>query len=221
MPGLHLSATYSKTEFDGLIGSLRSAFGWPPVYAFENWQQFPDQIGRDADGVLTYVSMQSINLSARTSEAVDLDVRYTFDTTLGDFAVGLLGTNTLTLETVPGPGVDPVEQEGTNQGPVELKGSAYVDWSRGSWSANLTVNRSGDYKNINTGVSRTDVDGYTTVDVQGSIELPASGWRATLGAHNLFDADFPFFDGYSGVDSAHVDFRRRVFFVDVVKEFTW
>ena len=221
MPGLYLSLTWSETEFEDLIGSLSSAFGWPPVYAFENWQQFPDQIKRDANGVLTYVSMQSINLSARTSEALDLDVRYAFDTTLGEFAVGLLGTNTRALETVPGPGVDPVAQEGTNQGPVELKGSAYVDWSRGSWSANLTVNRSGEYKNINTGVSRTDVDGYTTVDVQGSFELPESGWRATVGANNLFDGDFPFFDGYYGVDSAHVDFRRRIFFVDVVKEFTW
>ena len=221
MPGLYLSLTWSETNFEDLIGSLSSAFGWPPVYAFENWQQFPDQIRRDADGVLTYVSMQSVNLSARTSEAVDLDVRYSFDTTLGDFAVGLLGTNTLALETVPGPGVDPVATEGTNQGPVELKGSAYVDWTRGSWSANLTVNRSGEYKNITTGVSRTDVDGYTTVDVQGSFELPESGWRATVGAQNLLDADFPFFDGYYGVDSAHVDFRRRVFFVDVVKEFSW
>lgn len=221
MPGLYLSLTWSETEFEGLIGSLNSAFGWPPVYAFENWQQFPDQIRRDADGVLTYLSLQSVNLSARTSEALDLDVRYTFDTTFGDFAVGLLGTNTLTLETVPGPGVDPVEQEGTNQGPVEYKGSAYVDWSSGSWSANLTVSRSSDYKNVNTGVSRTDVDGYTTVDVQGSFELPESGWRATVGANNILDADFPFFDGYSGVDSAHVDFRRRVLFLDVVKEFTW
>ena len=221
MPGLYLSLTWSETNFEDLIGSLSSAFGWPPVYAFENWQQFPDQIRRDADGVLTYVSMQSVNLSARTSEAVDLDVRYSFDTTLGDFAVGLLGTNTLALETVPGPGVDPVATEGTNQGPVELKGSAYVDWTRGSWSANLTVNRSGEYKNITTGVNRTDVDGYTTVDVQGSYELAESGWRATVGANNLLDADFPFFDGYYGVDSAHVDFRRRVFFVDVVKEFNW
>ena len=221
LPGLYLSVTWSETEFEDLIGSLSSAFGWPPVYAFENWQQFPDQIKRDADGVLTYVSLQDVNLSARTSEAVDLDVRYEFDTTLGDFAVGILGTNTLALETVSGPGVDPVAQEGTNQGPVEYKGSAYVDWSFGSWGANLTVNRSSDYKNVNSGVRRTDVDGYTTVDVQGSFELPQSGWRATVGANNILDADFPFFDGYYGVDSAHVDFRRRVFFVDVVKEFTW
>ena len=221
VPGLFLSLTWSKTEFEGLIGSLNGAFGWPPVYAFENWQQFPDLVRRDADGVLTYLSLQSINLSARTSEAVDFDARYTFDTTLGDFAVGVLATNTLTLETVSGPGVDPVAQEGTNQGPVELKGSTYVDWSREPWGANLTVNRTGSYENINVGVSRTDVDGYTTVDLQGTYTPSESGWRITAGVQNIFDADFPFFDSYRGVDSAHVDFRRRIAFVDIVKEFSW
>lgn len=221
MPGVHLSATYSKTEFEGLIGSLSSAFGWPPVYAFENWQQFPDHVKRDANGVLTYLSLQSINLSSRTSEAVDFDVRYAFDTSLGDFAVGILGTNTLTLKMVSGPGVDPVEQEGTNQGPVELKGSAYMDWSLGPWGANLTVNRAGSYENINTGVNRTDVDGYTTVDMQGTYARPQSPWRVTAGVQNVFDADFPFFDGYYGVDSAHIDFRRRIAFVDFVMELSW
>ena len=221
MSGLYLSATYSKTEFEGLIGSLSSAFGWPPVYAFENWQQFPDLIRRDADGVLTYLSLQSINLSARTSEALDFDVRYAFDTPRGEFEVGILGTNTLTLETVSGPGVDPVEQEGTNQGPVELKGSAYLDWSLEPWGANLTINRSGSYKNINNGVSRTDVDGYTTVDVQGTYARPDSPWRVTAGVQNVLDADFPFFDGYYGVDSAHVDFRRRIAFVDFVMALSW
>lgn len=221
MPGLYLSATYSKTEFEGLIGSLNGAFGWPPVYAFENWEQFPDQVRRDANGVLTYLSLQSTNLSARTSEALDFDARYAFDTPRGDFAIGILGTNTLTLETVAGPGVDPVEQEGTNQGPVDLKGSAYLDWSLGPWGANLTINRTSPYENINTGVSRTDVDGYMTVDLQGTYVRPGSPWRVTAGVQNVFDADFPFFDSYRGVDSAHVDFRRRVAFVDFVMEFSW
>ena len=221
MPGLSLSATYSKTEFEGLIGNIRTVLGNPPVYALENWQLFPDLVRRDANGVLTYLSYQSFNLSARTSEAVDFAARYAFDTTLGEFAAGILGTRTLKLETVPVPGVDPVQQEGTHQGPVELKGSAYVDWSLGSWGVNLTINRAGSYENITPGVTRTDVDGYTSVDLQGTYSRPESGWRITAGVQNIFDADFPFFDSYAGVDSSHVDFRRRVAFVDISKEFSW
>lgn len=221
IPGLYLSATWSKTELENVIGTLTGAFGNPPVHAFENWQQYPDLVKRDANGVLTFVNWQSFNLAVRTSEAFDFEVRYAFDTAIGEFAAGILGTHTLELETVPAPGTDPLPQEGTNQGPVELKGSAYLDWTRRPWSANLTINHEGSYDNINPNVLRTDVDGYTTVDLQASYVLPESGWRITAGVQNIFDADFPFFDSYAGVDSSHVDFRRRVAFVDVVKEFTW
>ena len=219
--GLNVSASWIKTEFEDILATLSGVFGWPPVYAFENWQQFPNQVRRDADGVLTYVSMQWANFSAKTSEALDFDVRYTFDTEFGKFTTGILGTRTLSLETVPGPGVDPVEQQGTNQGPVELKGSAFVDWSRGPWNGNVTLNFESSYKNVNSGVTQTDVDGYMTIDGQISYVLPDSDWRLTAGIQNVFDADFPFFDSYRGVDSAHVDFRRRVIFFDIVKEFSW
>ncbi len=221
IPGLYASLTWSNTEFEDLIGALNSAFGWPPVYAFENWRDFPNQIKRDANGVLTYVSMASTNLSAKSSNTLDYDARYSFDTEYGSFETGVLGTFTMALDLTAGPGVEPVSQEGTNQGPVELKGSVYVDWSYASWAGNLTINHESDYKNINTGVSKTDVDGYTTVDVQGKYELDDTGWRFTAGIQNLFDADFPFFDSYRGVDSAHIDFRRRIIFVDIVKDFSW
>ncbi len=222
MPGLYLSASWSKTEYENLISSVYTSLGRSYVYALENWQQFPDQVRRDANGVLTYVAdRQSFNLSGRTSEAVDFVVRYTFDTAMGEFAAGILGTRTLKLETAPLAGADPIAQEGTNQGPVKMKGSAYLDWSRGDWGANLTINHESSYENISAGARLTDVDGYTTVDLQGTYTLPESGWRITAGVQNILDADFPFFDGFNGVHSAHVDFRRRVAFVDIVKEFSW
>ena len=85
----------------------------------------------------------------------------------------------------------------------------------------MTLNYESGYTNTNAGVAKTDVDGYTTIDVQGSYVLPETDWRFSAGIQNLFDADFPFFDSYRGVDSAHVDFRRRIIFVDVVREFSW
>lgn len=221
IPGLFVSLSYVNTEFENLLGTLSGVFGWPPVYAFENWQQFPNNVRRDSDGVLTYVSMQWDNFSAKTSQAMDLEASYAFDTEYGEFVAGIVGTYTLALETVPATGVDTVAQEGTNQGPVELKGSAFLDWSRGPWSGNLTINLESSYKNVNAGVAKTDVDGYTTVDVQGTYVLPDTDWSFTGGIQNVFDADFPFFDSYRGVDSAHIDFRRRIIFFDVVKELSW
>lgn len=55
IPGLFVSLSYVNTEFENLLGTLSGVFGWPPVYAFENWQQFPNNVRRDSDGVLTYV----------------------------------------------------------------------------------------------------------------------------------------------------------------------
>lgn len=221
IPGLSLSGSFVRTEFSDILGTLNGIFGWPPTYAFENWQQFPDSVRRDENGVLTYLSLQWANFSSKTSEALDLGAHYSFDTEYGEFMVGALGTYTLSLEIVSGPGIDPVSQEGTNQGPVDLKGSAYLDWSRDPWSANMTINYESGYTNTNAGVAKTDVDGYTTIDVQGSYVLPETDWRFSAGIQNIFDADFPFFDSYRGVDSAHVDFRRRIIFVDVAREFSW
>lgn len=218
--GLFFSFSWIRTEFENLLGTLNGIFGWPPSYAFENWQDF-DQVQRDEYGVLTYLSFQWDNFSTKTSEAIDLDASYSLDSFYGEFDFGFQMTYTLSLETVSGPGIPAVAHEGTNQGPVKWKGSTFLDWSNDPWSANLTLNFESSYKNINAGVARTDVDGYNTIDVQGSYRPANSDWKVTTGIQNLFDADFPFFDSYRGVDSAHVDFRRRVFFVDFVKEFSW
>ena len=63
------------------------------------------------------------------------------------------------------------------------------------------------------------------MDVQATYAVPgagwASGWRVAVGVENLLDKDFPFVDNYTGVDSAHVDFRRRIIFMDIAKEFSF
>lgn len=220
-PDAYLSATWNKTEFEGLIGSLTSALGRPPLFALEHPELFPGLVERDANGILTFLSYQSANLAHRVSEAVDIEARYRFDTAMGEFVAGIFAARTVALETTPVVGVDPVEQEGTSDGPVRFKGNAYLDWTYSNWTANLTINYESGYHNTDPDAVTTSVDSYTTVDVQGTYILPASGWRFSIGVQNAFDADFPFFDSYYGVDSAHVDFRRRIIFLDIVKEFTW
>ena len=220
--GLRLSATWVRTDFESLIGDLQSALGWPPVYALENWEQFPGLVERDANGVLTLLSFASANLASRVSEAVDLQARYRFDTNdWGDFGVGFNLTRTLSLQTTPVVGADPVVQHGTQDGPPKLVGNVYMDWTFGEWSASLTLQRKGAYRNTDAGARQENVDGYTTLDVRGERAFPDLGLRATLGIDNIFDADFPFVDNFYGVNSRDVNFRRRVAFLEVVKEFSW
>ena len=219
--GMSLSATWNKTDFRGLIGNLQFALGSPPLFALEHPEKFVGLVERDASGVLTFLSYQSANLSAVRSEAVDVEARYRFRTTMGEWVAGISASHTLALETIPAAGTKALEQEGTDKGPVRLKGNAYLDWSHDNWMANLTINYESGYRNSDPDAVTTSVNSYTTVDVQGTYVQSASGWRFSLGVKNLFDADFPFFDSRYGVDSAHVDFRRRIISLDIVKEFSW
>ena len=219
--GLYLSATWISTDFVNLIGDLQAALGWPPTYALENSEQFPGLVERDANGVLTLLSFASGNLAARVSETLDLEGRYRFGTAWGDFGVGFNLTRTFALETTPVVGADPVTQHGTQAGPPKLRTNAWLDWTRGPWAASFTVKHKGGYRNTEDGALKTDVDSYTTFDLRGERAFPEFGLRLSAGVDNVFDADFPFVDNRSGVNSRDVDFRRRVAFLKVVKEFSW
>ena len=219
--GLYVSATWITTEFENLIGDLQSALGWPPTYALENSEQFPGLVERDANGVLTYLSFASANLAARVSETLDLEARYRFATEWGDFGVGFNLTRTLALKTTPVVDAAAIVQHGTQDGPPKMRGNAWLDWTRGVWAASLTIKHKGRYRNTEEGALRTNVDGYTTVDLRGERAFPTFGLRLSAGVDNLFDADFPFVDNRYGVNSRDVDFRRRVAFLKAVKEFSW
>ena len=221
IPGLFLSMTWSQTDFVDKLGDLQQALGYPPLLALERPELFPGLVARDSDGILTLVSFQTGNITARKTEAVDIDARYNFSTDQGEFTVGILGTRTLALENTPAPGVDPIDMHGTQNGPAKLKGSAYIDWAWRNWTAHMTLNHSQGYTNTDPAAVSSDVSSYSTLDLQVTYSLPDSGWRVAAGAENVLDKDFPFVDNFQGVDSAQVDFRRRIVFVDIVKEFSW
>jgi len=65
------------------------------------------------------------------------------------------------------------------------------------------------------------VNGYTTADLQLVYQQKENGLRVTAGVQNAFDAEFPFADTQFGVASERVDFRRRVAFLELSKEFAW
>lgn len=219
--GLYLSANYNRTDFTDKIGNIWDALGFPGTFALENTHLFPGLVERNAESVLILFSNQNGNLSGSLNESVDVEVRMNFSTGYGDFTAGLQATRTLTLEETAAPGLEPLERQGTSQGPPEMRANVYLDWDWRNWQASMTLRHSSDYENADEQALRTDVSSYTTVDVQGTYHLYDAGWRFTVGVENLFDKDFPFFDSFQGVDSSRVDFRRRVFVFDVVKEFTW
>ncbi len=219
--GLNISVTWSDTEFTDLISQLSEVFPFfDATPALLVGDSFPDAVVRDEAGfVQQYSPFLPINLASRTSESLDFSIQYAFATAGGDFEIGLQGVRQLALELVSGPGIDPVETTSTENAPADLNANAFFDWRRGSWTTNLNVNYESGYTIIfDDRVVRPEVDGYTTVDARVGYDMPP-GWRFSIGINNLFDEDFPFADNGAGVDSSRVDFRRRVVYVDVTKDF--
>lgn len=223
VPGFTASVTYSNTKFSDRIGTVADVFnlfGLDP-FPLANSDLFPDIVQRDANGVLTAFDFaRPVNLTSRTSESIDFDVRYVFDSSVGEFTLGVIGVHTLDLSDLVRPGVPETQLAGTELGPSKWVLRPFVDWSNGDWSANLTINHSSSYTFSDVDSPSRDVNGYTTVNLRIGHDLGDTGWRFSAGVNNLFNQDFPFVDQQGGVDSSRVDFRRRVFFLDMTKAFT-
>ncbi len=243
IPGLTLSATWLRTEFNNQIGlpafSLGSVINqYPTLFPdlVSTTDAFVDLFGSE----ITLLNYQFGNIGNATSKAADFNIDYAFNTGLGAFSVGAAGTYTFEVvlqllnvasgELPPGAS-DAFTQSSaaTNFGPDRLKLNSYIDWSRGPWNANVFVRFSSGYNHFgSTGVASAaaprfgrailPVTSYTTVDTQIN-RTTHSGWKVGLGVKNLFNQDFPFVNVALGADSSRVDFRRRVVYLAINKSF--
>ena len=221
--GLSVSMTWNETEFTNLIGVLADVYPFVDATpALLDGAFFPDAVVRDTDGTLLgYSPFLPINLSSRTVEALDFSVQYAFDTSRGNFEIGVQGTRQLSMDVVAGPGATPFSVDGTENAPADLNVNVFADWRSQHWTVNLGVNHQDGYTiSFDDQVVRPEVGGYTTVDTRVGYRT-STDWRLSLGVNNLFDRDFPFADNRVGVDSSRVDFRGRVVYFDVTNEFSF
>lgn len=218
--GLTVSLTWNETEFENVISSLSAAYGFPDARpALLVGASFPGAVVRDANGLLIqYSPFRPINLASRTSESLDFSVQYGFDTAPGRFELGVQGTRQLGLELVAGPGTGVIETRATQNAPSEWKVNAFADWNKGPWTANLGINYESGHTLINVQAVSREVGSYTSVDARAGHRTDG-GWHFALGVNNLFDRDFPFVDNRFGVDSSRVNFRRRIVYFDVTRDF--
>lgn len=218
LPGLTASVSWVKTEMEDVIGLLAAVAG--DEYLLTNSDLFPGVVTRDDNGVLTGINLIPTNFASRVSEAVDFDLRYNFDSELGAWAIGVLGSYTAELTEVAVPGVVAVQKDGTENGPDRWKVQSFVEWELDDWSANLFVNHSSSYSRDPLSQStQARVEGYTTLDLQIGYEMQDNQITYAVGVKNLLDADFPFIDKTIGADARRVNFRGRIAYLNVKKIF--
>lgn len=226
LEGLTVSMTLSKIEFVDRIDSLSLSGNLPLEVVLAN----TDFAVRNSDGTLKEMNFIPINVSGRESESIDFDIRYEFDSEYGLFDARIGGTYTGLLEDVVSDGAESIKMDGTINGPDQWRARASLGWTGGNMGANLFVNYSSSYMNVNDptrfylqtdDVDPVPVDHYTTVDLTGYYRMPESGWEVLVGVRNLFQKGYPFVNNAGGTpfDFARIDTRGRVIYLEVKKSF--
>ena len=219
LPGLSVEVGYFDISFEDRIRDLLVDVGLANVFQLEAFLP-AGSVVRDAGGHLTALNLGSAN-SARTDiNGIDFSVRYATDIGAGVGSVGLSGAHLFAIDDQFQAGGDVTDLAGTLNNPADLRLRGSVGYQIGGFNANLFVNHTGDYENTASAVQDT-VEAYTTVDLQFGYQPDLTGWldgvRFSVGANNLFNADFPFVDDAArlGVDTERVDVRGRVVYFRV------
>lgn len=227
-PGLTLSADWSKTEFKDKFEYASTLLSNHPDIAFS----LPSIVERDADGYITQVNLQEINVSEKVSEILILYSEYAFQTSLGAFSPRLTYTRVLDEYFTVAPGTEPVHRAGTIKGSNKYTWQGSVTWIRGPLAADLFIKYIPSYENDRAGYCFTVVgrcerlyqelptimaDSLTEVDLTLTWQFD-NGLRLRGGARNLFDErsitpleNLPY-------DSTKWDARARVLFLEVQYE---
>ena len=215
LEGLSVAATYVDIDITDRVGSAITIAFEQPELLFE----IPGMLERAPDGSIARINLLPVNIAARQSRSVDAAISYRFETGLGAFRVGLEGTYTDFLRDTTLPGAAATDLHGTPNGPERIKGRGFVTLSRGDLTLNVNANYSGSYHNPSF-FAPHDVDSYLTIDLTGSYRFGGSGWQINAGSRNLFDADFPFFNGAGTPwDPRRVDTRGRIIYLQVKKSY--
>jgi outer membrane receptor protein involved in Fe transport len=217
LPGFRLSVDYTRINKTDEITSL----SFQQMLDFED--QIPGYIARapltPADqalgytgGVVTMLSIRSINFARREVEAFDVQADYTRKTTIGEFRAYSIATFNRRFAGQVVPSAPILNEVGYNSSPLKWRGNAGLDWSRGSWSAGWNAqyySAQSLYRITDTPAARATTlltQGYDTFpaqmyhDAQVSYEWGRGGAglrrmlsnvKLTVGLQNVFNREPP------------------------------
>jgi len=153
-------------------------------------------------GSIKKINNSYLNLAEVEIEALDLELNYGIDTSVGYFSVFLNAAH-LQYEYLARPTDSFDEQDGLYSMP-EWRGRVGAWWNYDKYGVGATVNYVDSFDQLYGVVS--EVDDFTTLDLQATYELTDNS-RITVGALNVTDEDPPWSDseaeGYSFGTAGH------------------
>ena len=153
-------------------------------------------------GSIKSINNSYLNLAEVNIEALDLELNYGIDTSVGYFSA-LLNASYLETEYLARPTDSFDENNGLYDRP-EWRGRIGAWWSYDKYGVGATVNYVDSFDQLYGVVS--EVDDFITLDLQATYELTDNS-RITVGALNVTDEDPPWSDsegeGYSFATAGH------------------
>jgi outer membrane receptor protein involved in Fe transport len=194
---LSVSVNWSQIELDDQIASFGAQ------YMLSNEELFKDNIERDGQDNVEHINISFLNLAEVQTEAVDLQINYSIDTSIGHLGADLAAAYQYQYDYKARPSDSFVDLSGSYNRP-EWRGHMGLWWTYDKYSAGATVNYVDSFDQLYGVVSK--VDEHTTLDLQASYNL-TDNFRLTVGARNVTDEDPPWSDsesqGYSFAAAGH------------------
>ncbi|MGF7171805.1 iron complex outermembrane receptor protein [Sphingobium xanthum] len=193
--------------------------------------------------VFALVSGRRINAGKTVGRGIDFTIAYTFDTGIGTWDLGAVGSYTLGWKVSPLPGAPAVEEVNDLGFPLTFQARGQIGWKRDFGFGRLFVNSFVNYRNsyeidaaqlpIGVNASYAKIDSYTTVDLSFGLDTGSAldSWLADdmtliVSVQNLFDVDPPLVVNQSGLAGSAIRFDPtygsplgRVFQVQLGKKF--
>ncbi len=155
-------------------------------------------------GSLKYINNSYLNLAEVQVEALDLQIDYGIDTSVGYFGVNLAAAHLYQYAYKARPTDDGFQDEAGSYNMPEWRGRVGLWWNYDKYTAGATVNYVDSFDQLYGAIA--EVASHTTLDLQASYDLTDSS-RVTVGALNVTGADPPWSDsepeGYAFAAAGH------------------
>ncbi|HEY5809199.1 MAG TPA: TonB-dependent receptor [Povalibacter sp.] len=135
------------------------------------------------------------NLGSLQQTGLDVNLAYAFDTSFGNWRVGVDVAKILDLTRATAPGLPFIDVLDTFSNPVDLRARAAINWRLGGLSTNLYYNYTDGYRN--TAISpNVEVDSYHTIDLALIYDFAGEsgfwdGFSVALSGQDITDEDPP------------------------------
>ena len=177
-----------------------------------------------ATAVRVVVDGRFINAGSIKSDALDLQASYTFETALGRFTPGVLGSYTFKYDRSVISGGPMTDFVGFIEYPQRVRARGYLRWNKGGLRATGFLNYIDSYTN-NRVLPSQDVASYTTLDLTLGYDTPEGNAlldnvSLSLDARNVLNRAPPFtLVGTQLYDSTAASPIGRMIALDIVKRF--